>query len=502
MKQEWQSVPASELEFYASGPLYTRSVIRAAGCLLGLMSSGGKKVLLAVEEQNSPLFGLLEKAAASTLRGRRVKVAPLTFANFSVLAQHLPYMAPVTFGRQGLSLGLGDRLGLAAAGHVQAVRHQGVRPVLAQQSIRELTLTGRSYEDVLAAAAWGVFEEGYGEGFCADADHLKNRDDIRMACDLGFTMITLDCSEHIVNGVEHWSEDMVEQAYHALPQDFRRHIEETYGDRDFRLSAGIIRFPTAQLRQIAVTYGKALHFCAEIYREFIKPRADKIDFEVSIDETAVATTPAAHYFVAAELERLGVLATSLAPRFCGEFQKGIDYIGDLAQFQREFVQHAAIADLFGYRLSIHSGSDKLSVYPIIGKHTGGRVHVKTAGTNWLEALKVISRVDAALFRELYSFAAGFFPEACRYYHVSANPANFRDVTTLSDQELPLLLTEPDSRQLLHITYGGMLTGQPGATSAFRKRIYNVLYRNETAYAEALAGHIGHHILALKTPPKL
>ena len=90
---------------------------------------------------------------------------------------------------------------------------------------------------------------------------------------------------------------------------------------------------------------------------------------------------------------------SLAPRYIGDFEKGVDYKGDVAALERSLRDHAAIAEMLGpYKLSLHSGSDKLSIYPALARATKGRFHVKTAGTSYLEALRVVARHDAGLFR--------------------------------------------------------------------------------------------------------
>ena len=115
------------------------------------------------------------------------------------------------------------------------------------------------------------------------------------------------------------------------------------------------------------------------------------ELEVSVDETDQPTSHAEHIYIASELKRLGVNWVSLAPRYVGRFEKGVDYIGDLAAFETDFAGHAAIARQFGpYKLSLHSGSDKFSIYPIAARLTGGLVHLKTAGTSYLEALRTIA----------------------------------------------------------------------------------------------------------------
>ena len=157
-----------------------------------------------------------------------------------------------------------------------------------------------------------------------------------------------------------------------------------------------------------------------IFRKYIATLDRAVDFEISIDETATPTSPEAHYLVANELRDRGVTIFSMAPRFCGEFQKGIDYIGDIAQFERELASHAAIAVHFEYKLSIHSGSDKFSVFPLIGQYTNGLFHIKTAGTNWLEAVRVVAKVNPSLYRRMHQYALDHFSEATAYYHVTTD----------------------------------------------------------------------------------
>ena len=115
------------------------------------------------------------------------------------------------------------------------------------------------------------------------------------------------------------------------------------------------------------------------------------DFEVSVDETDSPTTPLEHFFIANELTRAGVTFTSLSPRFIGKFEKGVDYIGNLNILDEELSKHAAVTAHFGtYKLSLHTGSDKFSVYPLIAKHWGERSHVKTAGTSSVFEEQLIS----------------------------------------------------------------------------------------------------------------
>ena len=410
--------------------------------------------------------------------------APLNHKNADLMRKKFPFTAPSRVLGKERSFGVGDRLGIAGPGHIRLFEQVDAYPVLAQQSIRELNLTNRSYEDVLDAASYAVFREGFKKPWGADGDHLKTEKDLEYALGLGFTMITLDCSEHIKG-------DVTDDKTPALPKNY---IDKYLG-KDFDIGEGMsLSFTEGELKKIVAVYGEAISFAVTIYGKFFKDGKYKADFEISIDETSTPTTPLQHYFVARELIDAGVSFATMAPRFCGEFQKGIDYKGELAQFEKEIDVHARIARHFKYKLSIHSGSDKFAVFPSIGKATGHVFHIKTAGTNWLEAMRVLAQKEPAFYREVHKYALEAFAEASKYYHVTADLTKIPDLDKLSDRELPELFNQNDCRQLIHITYGLILSRKDNSGSfAFKDRLYKFWAENEEDYAQALVKHIGKHL---------
>jgi hypothetical protein len=217
----------------------------------------------------------------------------------------------------------------------------------------------------------------------------------------------------------------------------------------------------------------------------------KFDFELSVDETETPTTAEAHVFVTLEARELGMNVGSVAPRFVGEFQKGIDYIGDLEEFRHTFAVHAALARKFGHRISVHSGSDKFSVFPIVGELTRGRYHVKTAGTFWLEAMKILAIHEPGLYRRLHAAALERFDKATSYYVVTTNLDNVPSLDSLEDRELPSLFDNPDGRQLIHITYGELLR-DPDLGPAF----FQALNDHIEEYWAAVEKHTDRHLETL------
>jgi len=420
-------------------------------------------------------------------------VGSLSHANAVALRQSLPFTAPSPLFDQEVTFGVGDRLGMAGPGHLRVMARYQVCPVLAQQSVRELDLTGRDYEQVLDASTWAVFQEGYERPWGADGDHLKSEEWVQRALGIGFTMITADVSDHIRKEYAAGSEAEILGAYEALKEGYRLRIEEAYLPLQVDLDTGeTIRFSRKVLARTALIYGRAIEHARRLYRAGVEAKGEgAFDFELSVDETETPTTPEAHLFVALESKHAGMKIASLAPRFVGEFQKGIDYIGDLKELERTFATHSALARKFGYRLSVHSGSDKFSAFPLVGKLTRGRFHIKTAGTNWLEAVKVIAVKEPELYRKLHRAALERFGEATSYYHVTTDLNNVPPLSELSDSGLPGLFENPDARQLIHITYGELLKdGELGPA------FFEALNKHMEEYWAALGKHIGRHLETL------
>ena len=195
---------------------------------------------------------------------------------------------------------------------------------------------------------------------------------------------------------------------------------------------------------------------------------------------------------------------SLAPRFVGEFEKGIDYKGDVELLEASLNDHAELAELLGpYKLSLHSGSDKLSMYTALARATKGRFHVKTAGTSYLEALRVVARHDSTLFRRIVRFARDRYNAERASYHVSATNESVPSDNCLTETQLEQVylecwsavpqgtgFTEP-GRQILHCTFGSTLTH-----SELGVGLRSVLEAHADVYTEVLADHFSRHLEAL------
>jgi len=369
-----------------------------------------------------------------------------------------------------------------------------------------MTRTGRTPREVMDDATWGLFAEGWREGSGADADHLKTTADIDACLAAGFSLFTLDPGEHVDSAADAADAATLRGKLLGLPwaelADTEVDLRRRYLGRSFAVEHLQIELDEATLLRAAVKYGRAVAHVARMFGHLKQAAGARlVELEVSVDETETPTSPAEHYWVASELRRLGVAWVSLAPRFVGRFEKGVDYIGDLAALERDVAAHAAVARQMGpYKLSLHSGSDKFSVYPIAAHETRGLVHLKTAGTSYLEALRTVAAADAPLFRAIYAFARERYLTDKASYHVSAQLLRAPEPEAPTDAELPALLEQFDSREILHVTFGSVLkaTSSDGRPR-FKEALFELLQSRPEAYAENLRRHFVRHLQPFASP---
>lgn len=484
----------------AAVQIYLRSITRVSGdtsrwcCAMARTARGRALVIAAMngEQPHQPPGKLTADCIAPG-----IFLASTTTANGRALHALIPWTQPVSLRERRTTIGMGDRLGLATPGHIRAARQYQVSPVLAQQSVRENDFIGRTFEDVVADATWGVFQEGYRDGYGADGDHLKTIPAIDVALGAAMPMVTLDLTEVMRPEVAEWSPAQVEEGFAQLDGQFRLRVEQEYSGVTFPLGEGdiAITIDPLEARRCAVMYGAALEFSRQVNDHLDAATRGAYDLEISIDETTTPTLPAHHLFIARELLHRNVVVNSLAPRFIGEFQKAVDYIGDISEFTRQFRVHCRIAREFGnYKVSVHSGSDKFTVFPVVGKETAMRLHLKTSGTSWLEALRTLALHEPPVYRRLHAFAREYYPTALTHYHITADFDSIAPLDTVADEDLPGYLEHPAARQMLHISYGGILrnTDLSGA-------LYAALHRREEEYAQVLVHHFNRHIGGVGAP---
>ena len=450
-------------------------------------SADGAKRLVAVADDESAFRGF----AGTTKRtnGQVRLVADTTPENAQALRSALPWLTPSRFGLH-TSVGFGDRLGLATPGHVRALKTVGgpINPVFAQQSIREMGRCHRTPRNVLDDATWGAFQAGWTTPVGGDADHLEKLEDIDDTVAAGFVFYTLDPKAEVDPEAEHADAAVIQQKvetldWPSLDSDLATFRKSYVGHR-IDLEHEAIELDEESVVRAMAKYGPSLAHAMAMYRR-LREKGIDCEVEFAVDETDYPTKPAEHVVVVSELQRLGMDFVSFAPRFVGRFEKGVEYIGELDELQRDFEIHAEIARALGpYKLSLHSGSDKYSTYPLIAESTKGVVHLKTAGTSWAEALRVIAHNDPDLMREVLALALDSFEANRKSYHLSCDPTKIP--TDPTDDQVAQLMDRVDSRQVLHVGYGAIL-------EEFGPRMYQVWNDNEEEHYRIIADHFVKHL---------
>jgi hypothetical protein len=369
------------------------------------------------------------------------------------------------------SFGIGDRFGQQGKAQLSALieaRSLGhlIVPVW-NKSFREHSIIGTGPNDIRKEADAAVQSSGWKDSYYVDADHisLKNVD--------GF----IEASNFFTLDVADWIGKPAEAA------DIEKFI------KDCKTCLGTVRIPgieesfsiTPQIVQtIAAKFLRAAQEAGAIYRHLVS-RKGKNAFvtEVSTDESDTPQTPVELFFILKMLAAQGIPAQTIAPKFTGRFNKGVDYVGDVRQFEKEFRDDlAAIAfaiQQFGLpqnlKLSIHSGSDKFSIYPLIHKalkETGAGLHVKTAGTTWLEEVIGLAQAGGEgldIAKDIYAQAYAHREELCAPYAtvIDINPAKLPapgDVKNWNETQYTGALRHdqknpaynPNFRQLIHVGY--------------------------------------------------
>ena len=471
------------------GSIYPRSVVRQGDVTYFLCK------LHDSSEQRLGIIGSAPDFLGALSRDGEILLCPLSAENAAALQEHLPWLRPVPLGRRA-SFGFGDRLGCATPGHIQAMRatcaSQPMAPIYAQQSVRENTRTGRTPRQVMDFAMWGVFQEGWRDPWGADADHVKEVAVLAPFVEAGYTFYTIDPSDHVDNDAQTDSVEVLRAKAADLPWD---QLGVTYDDlhRDycqgpFDLDGLTLAFNEEILLRALVKYGRAVAHALTIIQALDEQMGGRpYDLEMSVDETDTPTSIHEHFFIANELLRRGAPLVSLAPRFVGKFQKGVDYMGDLAEFETELARHTAILHHFdAYKLSVHTGSDKFSIYPAINRYARGYVHVKTAGTSYLEALRVAASEDPALFRRMLTLARARFEHDRKTYYIDGRLDRVPTAEELTDAALPGLLDQFDARQVLHVTFGSIL-------DEYGDELQQLLTVREDEYRADLEKHFERHL---------
>jgi tagaturonate epimerase len=398
------------------------------------------------------------------------------------------------------SMGIGDRFahqGKAQLLAFERARQLGVdvTPVW-NKSNREHLIVHSEPSSVRAEADAAVKQLGWKSSYFVDADHIGINTVDRFIAWSDF--FTLDVADYIGKPASDADITAFVSAHARLT-----------GRLEIPGIADPISIDSAQIHAIARQYLFAVQQASRIYRHIAAVKgADNFVAEISMDETDQPQTPVALLLILAAIAAEKVPVQTIAPKFTGRFNKGVDYVGDLQKFEREFSDDVAVIAWavreFGLprnlKLSVHSGSDKFSIYPVIRrvvqKHKAG-LHLKTAGTTWLEELIGLASAGGeglVIAKDVYSQALGRFDELCAPYATvididrSKLPSPSMVNNWSGDQFIGALRHDPANpaynpnvRQLLHV--GFKVAAQMG------DRYVSALEKFETVIAENVTYNI-------------
>lgn len=369
------------------------------------------------------------------------------------------------------SFGIGDRFGHQGKAQLNAIikaRKLGLNIVpVWNKSYREHLIINTGPLATRKEADAATAEYSWNNDYYVDADHvdINNVSLFLGTCDF----FTLDIAEHL--GKKSSEEDI--EAFVDKYVNLIGSVKVEGIDHSFHIEESLIR-------DVAEKILLAIQKAGELYR-YIEQQKGKGTFitEISIDETDIAQKPLELLFILAAIADEGIPVQTIAPKFTGRFNKGVDYVGDVSQFEKEFNEILAVIKYAknefdlpdNLKLSIHSGSDKYSIYHPINralKRFGAGIHVKTAGTTWLEEVAGLAAAGGnglLIAKEIYSEAYRRFDELCKPYDNVIDIEKSRlplpeEINSLSSEQFVKLVRhditcpyyDPDVRQLLHVGY--------------------------------------------------
>jgi hypothetical protein len=406
------------------------------------------------------------------------------------------------------SIGVGDRFAHQAKAQLRAFQmlaKDGVEAVpVWNKSNREHTFIGSEPQSVFDAAQAAVKALGWSKGWHVDADHIRLETVDRF----------IPCSDFFTIDV---ADSIGKPASPSDVQAFLDRHPELIGTVSIAGVNPPFTTTRADVERVVAKYLLAVQDAGKIYRHIVaKKSGGNLIAEVSMDETDAPQTPPELLIILAALADEKVRAQTIAPKFTGRFNKGVDYVGDLKQFDKEFNDDLAViahaVKRYGLpanlKLSVHSGSDKFSLYPIIRRalqRTGAGVHLKTAGTTWLEELIGLAEAGGdglTLAKEIYAYALAHVDELCAPYAsvIDIDRAKLPSAATVNGWSGPQLASalrhiqthpefNPHMRQLLHVSF--KLAAKAGA------RYLDLLKTNEAIVAKQVTENIyGRHLKPL------
>ena len=349
----------------AAGEVIETSLCDVQGNWLALVNTEeGKRLAFAAkgEAALSALWKDVEKEA--DVKDVHVSVMALNANNAALVRRYVKWTAPTACGTKGASIGFSDWLGEADAVVAELFGKRQLKPVLVDFTTEDSEALQRYFVQAVDTATWGVLEEGYKEGYGANAAGLKTEEEIVKALLYGYSMIGFDCSDKIDLGIEKLSDEAVDKRFEQFNETFRAAVHASYLNAEFKVGTSKITFTENQLHRIVLEYGEAIMHIQFIYNSYLKNTPWDIDFELDLSKPGKVLTPQEHYLIGNELQRNGIKLS------------------------------------FGYRLSFKNADIAMNDTAAAMKYLKGKVHFKMNNILWMSAIELAKALDADLFGKL------------------------------------------------------------------------------------------------------
>jgi len=403
-------------------------------------------------------------------------------------------------GLEKFSIGIGDRFGregIAQLAALQAAARRGLNITPAwNKSNREHTLIGTTPDETRRRAHEAVKAAGWKSGYFVDADHIgpANVDRFMAACDF----FTIDVADLIGRPASAESE-----------ADFLRAMSPFTGTVPIPGLPAPLEITPEVLKGVARKYVSAVEEAERVYRHILQAKGGtSFIIEVSVDEADAPQTPTELFLILGALAEHRLPVQTIAPKFTGSFLKGIDYVGDIQAFAVEFAADLAVVAFArtsfglpeGLKLSVHSGSDKFSLYPIMHKalvKAKSGLHLKTAGTTWLEeviGLAAAGGEGLRLAKDLYAGALARFEELAQPYRPvididRSRLPSAREVNSWSSRDYVETLQHDASRPLYSLHFRQLIHISFRLAAEMGRRFTDLLEQDRATIAPLVTGNL-------------
>lgn len=358
----------------------------------GLVKINGEIRFLAVVAKESMFSKNGKETKIETLAEGELVELPLNANNAALVRQFTKGAMPTACGVKGVSVGFTDYLGIFCPELPLLFAKRHLKPVLVETSPEISKVSGQTLLNSIDMATWSVMASGVKTGYGVCVSSVKDEMDFLKALLYMYSSLGFDGGCWAKPEITELSAADLEKKYLDFPEEFRKALEASYLNVEFKVNNQVIKFQDKEaLQRIVLTYGETIMHVQTIFDTYFKDTPWPLDLELDLSRAGLPLTPQAHYLLANELQRNGIKIASVC----------LDSRVDSEAVEQEFAKHAAIADTFGYRMSI-ANADFYAPVTLrkMVKQAGGKLHLKLSSILWLAVLATVAFTDMPLMQKI------------------------------------------------------------------------------------------------------